>query len=135
MRTSRPHAAQFHIPLTFEDRQTAVELQAMLADLVDLTLIGKQAHWNVISRIPCRLRAARRARRRVARWPTTWPSAQSRSEPCPNGQAVPVAGATEFDALPAGHLERDRVIVAMSHRSQASRGARANGSLRSARMP
>jgi len=29
-------------------RQTAIELQAVLVDLIDLSLQGKQAHWNVI---------------------------------------------------------------------------------------
>ena len=40
--------AQSHMPLTADGEQTAAELQAMLVDLIDLALIGKQAHWNVV---------------------------------------------------------------------------------------
>jgi DNA-binding ferritin-like protein len=40
-------AIKFHIPLGAERQAVAVELQAMLVDLLDLTLIGKHAHWNV----------------------------------------------------------------------------------------
>jgi starvation-inducible DNA-binding protein len=29
-------------------REVAAELQAVLADLLDLSLQGKQAHWNVV---------------------------------------------------------------------------------------
>ena len=35
--------------LSYEvQNQVATELQAMLADLIDLSLQGKQAHWNVV---------------------------------------------------------------------------------------
>jgi starvation-inducible DNA-binding protein len=41
----------FHIPLTAERQALAVELQGTLVDLLDLTLIGKHAHWNVEGRL------------------------------------------------------------------------------------
>src|SRR3954447_21247662 len=42
-----PITHEFHLPLDSDDRAVAGELQRMLVDLVDLALIGKQAHWNV----------------------------------------------------------------------------------------
>jgi starvation-inducible DNA-binding protein len=41
----------FHIPLTAERRAGAAQLQGALVDLLDLTLIGKHAHWNVEGRL------------------------------------------------------------------------------------
>jgi starvation-inducible DNA-binding protein len=41
------------IPSTLGDAQrdtTAAALQASLVDLVDLSLVGKQAHWNLVGR-------------------------------------------------------------------------------------
>ncbi|PRX44757.1 starvation-inducible DNA-binding protein [Prauserella shujinwangii] len=38
-------------PLTESDKEvTANALQSTLVDLIDLSLIGKQAHWNVVGR-------------------------------------------------------------------------------------
>ncbi|HEV2782499.1 MAG TPA: DNA starvation/stationary phase protection protein [Actinophytocola sp.] len=38
-------------PLNEDDRQTiGAILQSTLAELIDLSLIGKQAHWNVVGR-------------------------------------------------------------------------------------
>ena len=38
---------EFHLPFAAEDRGVAAELQAALVDLIDLALIGEQAHWNI----------------------------------------------------------------------------------------
>ena len=41
----------FHIPLAAERQAVAIELQEMLVDLIDLSLIGKHVHWNVEGRL------------------------------------------------------------------------------------
>ena len=38
---------EFHLPFAAEDRGVAAQLQAAPVDLIDLALIGKQAHWNI----------------------------------------------------------------------------------------
>jgi DNA-binding ferritin-like protein len=42
-----PLIVNFHMPIDAEDREVIAELQSMLVELIDLALIGKQAHWNV----------------------------------------------------------------------------------------
>lgn len=44
-------SVNFHISLAPEQQAVAVELQSMLVDLLDLSLIGKHAHWNVEGRM------------------------------------------------------------------------------------
>jgi len=43
-------ASEFHLPLGNDERVVASALQRTLVDLIDLALIGKQAHWNVEGR-------------------------------------------------------------------------------------
>ena len=42
-----PFIVNFHMPMDAENREVVAELQSMLVELIDLALIGKQAHWNV----------------------------------------------------------------------------------------
>ena len=42
-----PLIVNFHMPIDARDREVLAELQSMLVELIDLALIGKQAHWNV----------------------------------------------------------------------------------------
>ena len=42
-----PLVVNFHMPVDARDREVIAELQSMLVELIDLALIGKQAHWNV----------------------------------------------------------------------------------------
>ena len=42
-----PLIVNFHMPIDAPDREVLAELQSMLVKLIDLALIGKQAHWNV----------------------------------------------------------------------------------------
>jgi starvation-inducible DNA-binding protein len=108
---------QFHMPLTADDRQTAVELQAMLVDVVDLTLMAKQAHWNVVGphfrsvhlQLDELADAWRAMADDVAERAVTLGAA-------PDGQAEIVAGSTHLEPLPAGHLLDDEVIDAIAER-------------------
>jgi starvation-inducible DNA-binding protein len=84
--------AQFHLPLTVEDRQIAVELQDMLIDLIDLALNGKQAHWNVVGR-------------------TSRPSTSNSTSPSTRGvrwQTPSLQRAVMLGAAPNGHVGHRR---------------------------
>jgi starvation-inducible DNA-binding protein len=107
----------FHIPLTADRRAVAVELQGALVDLVDLALIGKHAHWNVEGRLfrsvhkelDELVEAWRRLADDVAERAVTIGAS-------PDGQAEAIAGATELEALPAGHLSDRQVLRAIGDR-------------------
>ena len=69
-------------PLNDSDRKIVGEcLQGALIDLIDLSLLAKQAHWNLGGpALPLAPPPARRhRRRRRASTPTGWPSGPSRS--------------------------------------------------------
>jgi starvation-inducible DNA-binding protein len=107
----------FHIPLTPQRQTVAVELQGMLVDLLDLTLIGKHAHWNVEGRLFRSVHkeldelvdAWRRLSDDVAERAVTIGAS-------PDGQAQTIAGATELEALPSGHLSDRQVLTAIGDR-------------------
>lgn len=109
--------ANFHIPLTTERQAVAVQLQGMLVDLLDLTLIGKHAHWNVEGRMFRSLHheldelvdAWRRMADDVAERAVTIGAS-------PDGQVEAIAGATELEALPSGHLSDRQVLKAIGDR-------------------
>jgi starvation-inducible DNA-binding protein len=106
--------AHFHVPHTIEDRQTG---QAMLIDLIDLALTGKQAHWKVVSRDFRALH--RQLDELVDSWRSMADEVAERAVTLGaalNGQAEIVAGATDLDPLPAGHLQDDRAIEALTDR-------------------
>lgn len=98
-------AVNFHIPLAADRQAVSVELQDMLVDLLDLTLIGKHAHWNVEGR---HFRSVHRELDElVDAWRVLSDDVAERAVTIgasPDGQAETIAGATEFDPLPAGHL-------------------------------
>ena len=107
----------FHIPLTPERQAVAVELHGMLVDLLDLTLIGKHAHWNVEGRLfrsvhhelDELVNAWRRLADDVAERAVTIGAS-------PDGQVEAIAGATELEALPSGHLSDRQVLKAIGDR-------------------
>jgi starvation-inducible DNA-binding protein len=107
----------FHIPLTAERRAVAVELQGTLVDLLDLALIGKHAHWNVEGRL------FRSVHRELDELVDTWRRlADDVAERAatigasPDGQVETIAGATELEALPSGHLSDRQVLKAIGDR-------------------
>jgi starvation-inducible DNA-binding protein len=110
-------AVKFHIPLAAEQRAVAVELQGMLVDLLDLTMIGKHLHWNVEGRLFRSVHrefdelvdAWRRLSDDVAERAVTIGSS-------PDGQVETIAGATQFEPVPAGHLSDRQVLRAIGDR-------------------
>jgi starvation-inducible DNA-binding protein len=108
---------EFHLPLAAEDREVAVELQAALVDLIDLALIGKQAHWNVVGPHFRSLHAE--LDELVDAWRAMGDEVAERAVAlgaAPDGQAELVAGATEIEPLPGGHLRDGDVVEAISQR-------------------
>ena len=109
--------ADFHIPLAAEQRSVAVELQATLVDLLDLTLIGKHAHWNVEG--PHFRSVHLELDELVYAWQRLSDDVAERAVTIgasPDGQAETIAGATQFQPLPAGHLSDRRVLEAIGDR-------------------
>ena len=110
-------AGRFHIPLAADQRSVAVELQGMLVDLIDLTLIGKHAHWNVEG---SHFRSVHdQLDELVDAWRELSDDVAERAVTIgasPDGQAETIAGSTELESLPAGHLSDQRVLVAIADR-------------------
>jgi starvation-inducible DNA-binding protein len=108
---------EFHVPLAAQDREVAAELQAALVELIDLALIGKQAHWNVVGPHFRSLHAE--LDELVDAWRAMGDEIAERSVAlgaAPDGQAEIVVGSTEIEPLPAGHLRDRDVVEAISRR-------------------
>jgi starvation-inducible DNA-binding protein len=112
-----PTTHEFHVPLGSDERAVASELQRMLVDLIDLALIGKQAHWNVEGG---RFRSLHlQLDELVDAWRTLGDEVAERAVTigaAPDGQAETVAGSTEIAPLRAGVLGDQAVIDAMATR-------------------
>lgn len=110
-------AVKFHIPLAADHQAVAVELQAMLVDVLDLTLIGKHAHWNVEG--PHFRSVHQELDELVGAWRNLSDDGAGRSVTmgaAPYGQAEAIAGATQLEPLPPGHLSVQRVLKAIGDR-------------------
>lgn len=98
-------AVKFHIPLAAEQQAVAVELQEMLVDLLDLTLIGKHAHWNVEG--PHFRSVHHELDELVDAWRTLSDDVAERAVTIgasPDGQVETIAGATQLEPVPGGYL-------------------------------
>jgi starvation-inducible DNA-binding protein len=107
---------QVKSPLSEENRRvTGAALQEALIDLVDLSLIAKQAHWNVTGPsfrsvhlqldevvALARTHADEMAERAVAIGVN------------PDGRARTVAASTHLRQLEAGYLQDDKVVAAIT---------------------
>jgi starvation-inducible DNA-binding protein len=111
---SKHHLSQDHHPtLRHPDREAVgTALQATLTVLIDLSLLGKQAHWNVVGpnfrplhlHLDEMIDAWRDAADAVAE------RAVALGHP-PDGRAATIAGRSELSTLPEGPLA-DREVVA-----------------------
>jgi starvation-inducible DNA-binding protein len=103
-------------PLSDADRDAVgTVLQATLVDLVDLSLIGKQAHWNVIGKnfrsvhlqldelVTTARNAADQVAERAAALGVT-----------PNGTAKTNAASSGVPAIETGWLKEDQVVTAIT---------------------
>lgn len=103
-------------PLKPEDKKVvAVALQGALVDLLDLSLLGKQAHWNVIGhnfrslhlQLDKIVSAARKHADTVAERAVAIGSN-------PDGRASTLASTTEVPQLEAGYINDGKVVAAMT---------------------
>jgi starvation-inducible DNA-binding protein len=103
-------------PLSDADRDAVgTVLQATLVDLVDLSLIGKQAHWNVIGKnfrsvhlqldelVTTARNAADQVAERAAALGVT-----------PNGTAKTIAASSGVPAIETGWLREEQVVTAIT---------------------
>ncbi|WP_062443336.1 Dps family protein [Herbidospora daliensis] len=102
--------------LSAEDKKvTAEALQGALVDLLDLSLLGKQAHWNIIGRSFRSLHLQLDEIVSLAR-----DSADSVAERAiaigvnPDGRARTLAEHTHLHQLDPGYIEDGKVVAAMT---------------------
>ncbi|MER5425321.1 Dps family protein [Streptosporangium canum] len=103
-------------PLKPEDKKVvAVALQGALVDLLDLSLLGKQAHWNVIGhnfrslhlQLDKIVSAARKHADTVAERAVAIGAN-------PDGRASTLASTTEVPQLETGYINDGKVVAAMT---------------------
>jgi starvation-inducible DNA-binding protein len=89
----------------------------MLVDLLDLTLIAKHAHWNVEGRL---FRSVHdELDDLVDAWRALSDEVAERAVAIgssPDGQVETIAGATQLEPLPPGHLSDRQVLRAIGER-------------------
>lgn len=114
----QPIVLESYPPFAAEERAAAApDLQGMVVDLVDLALLGKQAHWNVEGRLFRSLHLE--LDEFVDAWRSLGDEVAERAVAigiAPDGQARFVAGTTEIEPLPAGPLSDQAVIDAFTER-------------------
>jgi len=98
-----------------ERRAIGVELQAVLVTLTDLSLAGKQAHWNLVGRLfrPLHLFLDEL----IESWRTAADTVAERAVAlgyAPDGRAGTIAERSILEPLPAGQLLDTDVIAAFS---------------------
>ena len=102
-----------HLPALGEHRREEVgrELQATLVELVDLSLIGKQLHWNLVGTLFKPLHE--HLDELVDSWRDLGDTVAERAVALgfsPDGQAAAVSAGSGIPALERGVLEADAVI-------------------------
>jgi starvation-inducible DNA-binding protein len=111
-------------PLSERDREAAgAALQATLADLLDLSLVAKQAHWNVYGprfrSVHVQLDEAATVARNHADTVAERAAALGTS---PDGRATTVAEASGVPAFPPGWTKDGDAVAALVHALSAVTG-------------
>src|SRR5579859_89293 len=104
---------QAHLPSLGEHQrdETGHQLQAMLVELIDLSLVGKQLHWSVTG--PLFRPLHEQLDELVDSWRELSDTVAERAVALgeyPDGQAVTVAASSELRKVERGALE-DHVVV------------------------
>ncbi|MEU8674770.1 DNA starvation/stationary phase protection protein [Streptomyces sp. NPDC048560] len=112
-------------PLPKSDREIAgAALQATLADLLDLSLVAKQAHWNLhgprFRSVHVQLDEAATIARNYADTVAERAAALGVS---PDGRAVTIAGTSGVPAFPPGWTKDTDAVEALVHALSAVIGA------------
>ncbi len=110
-----------HLPALDEHRRVEVghELQATLVELVDLSLIGKQLHWNIFGRPFKPLHE--HLDELVDSWRELSDTVAERAVAlgtAPDGRAAAVAAGSGIDPVEAGSLDTDRALHELAERLQ-----------------
>lgn len=104
-----------------ERRDVANQLQATLVDLIDLSLIGKQLHWNVVGENFRSLHLM--LDELVDSWRVLEDEVAERITAlglCPDGRAATVAAASEVKAINDGPVKDSEVISGLTERLAAA---------------
>lgn len=103
-------------PLKPEDKKTiAVVLQGALVDLLDLSLLTKQAHWNVIGHNFRSLHLQLDKIVSSARKHADTVAERAVALGCnPDGRASTLASASEVPQLETGYINDGKVVAAMT---------------------
>lgn len=102
-----------HLPALGSHQREEVgnELQATLVELVDLSLLGKQLHWNVVGQHFRSLHL--QLDELIDSWRTLADTVAERAVALgfvPDGQSATVAGSSQIDTVERAELE-DRTVV------------------------
>ena len=107
--------------------KVGTELQALLADLIDLSLQGKQAHWNVVGPLFQSVHVQLDSIVDDARiWADDVAERKVTIDLAADGQAGDVAMQSRLEPLPQGYIA-DREAVALMERRVAGVASRARG--------
>jgi starvation-inducible DNA-binding protein len=110
---------QAHLPALDEHRRAEVghELQATLVELIDLSLLGKQLHWNIFGR-PFKP-FHEHLDELVEEWRDLSDTVAERAAAlgfAPDGQAAAVAAGSGIDPVDSGSLDTDTATRAIVER-------------------
>jgi starvation-inducible DNA-binding protein len=105
-----------HPTLRHEEREAiGAELQSVLVILIDLSLLGKQAHWNIVGRNFRSLHL--QLDELIDAWRLAADAVAERAVALgyqPDGRAATVAARSELGSLPEGQLLDGDVVVAFT---------------------
>ena len=112
-------ATQAHLPALDEHHRAEVghELQATLVELIDLSLLGKQLHWNIFGRPFKPLHE--QLDELVDSWRALGDTVAERAVALgvmPDGQSGTVAAASEIEPVERQALEDHVVVRELTHR-------------------
>ena len=102
---------------THERNEIGRLLQAQLVDLIDLSLLGKQAHWNLAG--PNFRSLHLQLDEFIEQWRDLSDEVAERAVAlgiAPDGQAAAVAAQSEIDGLPAAQISDADVVLGFAHR-------------------
>jgi len=105
------------LPVPHEREGVGRELQTVLVELVDLSLIGKQLHWAVSG--PLFMALHLQLDELVDTWRALADTVAERAVALgfvPDGQAQAVAAASQLAPLPQGPIEDHVVVRELTHR-------------------
>jgi starvation-inducible DNA-binding protein len=113
------HPLSSNVPAlgSHEREQVGIELQSVLVDLIDLSLLGKQLHWSVVGREFRSLHL--QLDELIDAWRDLADTVAERAVAIghiPDGQAAAVAAASAIDPVEAAPVEDHEVVRVVTYR-------------------